>query len=30
MKELPFQQSDPVHKNFQFLEDLATAYWVSV
>ncbi len=29
MKQLPFQQSDPVHKNFQFLEDLATAYWYS-
>jgi SAM-dependent methyltransferase len=29
MEQLPFQQSDPAHKNFQFLEDLATAYWYS-
>jgi hypothetical protein len=29
MKQLPFHQSDPVHKNFQFLGDLATAYWYS-
>lgn len=26
---LPFQTSDPAHKQFQYLEDLATAYWYS-
>lgn len=26
---LPFQSSDPARKSFQFLEDLATAYWYS-
>ncbi|SMC66047.1 Predicted metal-binding protein [Desulfocicer vacuolatum DSM 3385] len=26
---LDFQNSDPTHKNFQYLEDLATAYWYS-
>ena len=29
MEQLPFQQSDPAHKDFQFLEDMATAYWYS-
>jgi predicted metal-binding protein len=26
---LPFQDADPAHKDFQFLEDLSTAYWYS-
>lgn len=26
---LPFQTADPARKNFQFLEDMATAYWYS-
>jgi hypothetical protein len=29
MKPISFQKSDSAHKNFQFLEDLATAYWYS-
>jgi predicted metal-binding protein/cyclopropane fatty-acyl-phospholipid synthase-like methyltransferase len=26
---LPFQDADPAHKDFQFLENLSTAYWYS-
>ena len=26
---LPFQAADPARKNFQFLEDMAAAYWYS-
>jgi predicted metal-binding protein len=26
---LPFEEADPAHKDFQYLEDLATAYWYS-
>lgn len=26
---LPFQDADPAHPDFQYLEDLATAYWYS-
>ncbi len=26
---LPFQEADPQHSDFQYLEDLATAYWYS-
>lgn len=29
MKSLPFQSTDPARSDFQFLEDLATAYWYS-
>ncbi|GBC62389.1 metal-binding protein [Desulfonema ishimotonii] len=29
MNKLPFQNSDPAHTDFQFLEDLSTAYWYS-
>ena len=29
MNKFPFQDSDPAHKDFQFLEDMATAYWYS-
>ena len=27
--KLPFQEADPAHRDFQYLEDLATAYWYS-
>jgi len=27
--KLPFQDVDPAHRDFQYLEDLATAYWYS-
>jgi len=27
--EFPFQDADPAHRNFQYLEDLSTAYWYS-
>lgn len=27
--KLPFQDSDPAHRDFQYLEDLSTAYWCS-
>ena len=27
--KLPFQDADPAHRDFQFLEDLSTAYWYS-
>ena len=26
---LPFQDADPAHRDFQYLEDLSTAYWYS-
>jgi SAM-dependent methyltransferase len=29
MEQLPFQHSDPTNKDFQVLEDMATAYWYS-
>ncbi len=29
MKPLPFQSADPTRTSFQFLENLATAYWYS-
>ena len=29
LSALPFQQSDAGHRQFQFLEDLSTAYWYS-
>ncbi len=29
MLKLPFQDSDPAKRDFQYLEDLATAYWYS-
>ncbi len=28
-QNLPFQNSDPANRSFQYLEDLATAYWYS-
>jgi predicted metal-binding protein len=27
--KLPFQDADPAHEDFQYLEDLSTAYWYS-
>jgi len=27
--KLPFQEVDSAHRDFQYLEDLATAYWYS-
>jgi len=27
--KLPHQDSDPAHTDFQYLEDLSTAYWHS-
>lgn len=27
--QLPFEQADPAHTDFQYLEDLATGYWYS-
>jgi predicted metal-binding protein/SAM-dependent methyltransferase len=27
--KLPFQEADPAHTDFQYLEDLSTAYWYS-